>query len=130
MCTYLGLSDRADEVYIGLSDGSVARARATECREATTRHDFPFLQRLAARPRDPPRSGGPGDGELGPRPLVVVPPMAPGAPGGEQPEHRRMFITRADLDRHGYTLPGVHGSPDQPAAQDALRGAGHGWRRP
>ena len=35
--------------------------------------------------------------------MVVVPPMAPGAPAGEQPEHRRVYITRADLDRHGYT---------------------------
>ena len=75
---YLGLSDRADEVYIGLSDGSVARARTLRRREAAARHDFPFLQRLTARPWDPPRSGGPGDGELGPRPLVVVPPMGAG----------------------------------------------------
>ena len=34
---------------------------------------------------------------------MVVPPMAPGAPGGEQLEHRRVYITRADLDRHGCT---------------------------
>ena len=90
---YLGLSDRADEVYVGLSDGSVARARTLKCREATARHDLPFLQRLTARPWDPPRSGGPGDGELEPRTLVVVPPMAPGAPAGEQLEHRRVYIT-------------------------------------
>ena len=100
---YLGPSDRADDVYIGLSDGSVARARTIKRMEATTRHDPPFLQRLTARLWDPPGSGGPGDEELGPRPLVVVPPMAPGAPGGEQTEHRRVYITRADLDRHGYT---------------------------
>ncbi len=86
-----------------MGDGSVARARTLKRREATVRHDLPFLKRLTARPWDPPRSGGPGDGELGPGPLVVVPPMAPGAPAGEPPEHRRVYLTRADLDRHGYT---------------------------
>ena len=58
---YFGLSDRADVVYIGKSDGSVARARAPKRREATARHDLPFLQRLTARAWDPPRFGGPGD---------------------------------------------------------------------
>ena len=103
VCTYLGLSDRADGVYAGLGDGSVARARTLKRREATARHDIPFLQRLMAMPWDPPRSGEPGDGELGPRPLVVVPSMAPGAPAGEQLGLRRVYITRADLDHHGYT---------------------------
>ena len=87
---YLGLSDRADEVRIHRLERRECRQsyRTIKRREATVRHDLPFLQRLTARPWDPPRSGCPGDGELGPRPLAVVPPLAP--PGGEQPKHRRV----------------------------------------
>jgi len=54
---------------------------------------------------------------------VEVPPVAPGSGGGggEQPEHRRVYLTRVDLDTYGYS----EGCPGCDAAKSEARAKGH-----
>ena len=129
---YLGLSDRADEVYIGLSDGSVARARTPKRREATARHDFPFLQRLTARLWDPRGLEARAMENWGRDPWWLPHPWRQGhrlanSPGTGECTSLERTWTAMGTRR---TAQGARQLNPTSGPGRTRRGAGCGWRRP
>ena len=94
---FLGVSDRSDELYVGTERG-VHKHRTVRRREATERVDLTFLNIVSARPLDGPKKV---------RDVRIVLPDVSSSAAMAAAEAigkgRRLYISKADIMKHGLT---------------------------
>ena len=94
---FLGVPDRSDELYVGTERG-MHKVRTVRRREATERVDLTFLNSVSARPWDGPK-------KVRDVRVVLLDVSSPAAVAEAEAigNGRRLYISKADLMRHGLT---------------------------
>ena len=94
---FLGVSDRSDELYVGRKRG-MHKVRTLRRREATERVDLTFLNSVSARPWDGPK-------KVRDVRVVLLEVSSPAAMAEAEAigKGRRLYISKADLMKHGLT---------------------------
>ena len=95
--SFLGVSDQSDELYVGRKRG-MHKVRTLRRREATERVDLTFLNSVSARPWDGPKKVR--DVRVV---LLEVSSLAAMAEAEAIGKGRRLYISKADLMKHGLT---------------------------
>ena len=104
---YLGVAPQSGEHYVGKWNGDDIRTRSIARVMESARGDTDFLVRLTGTPSKPFPNGVDRDGRTeeceDPHAMIEIDPEKHAQQTIDLEVHKRIRITRADLDKYGYT---------------------------